>query len=101
MNLIKKLLDLKNELKCEFKDFPRGCCREAVKRASDFGLEETFGLFIDDYGIGHNHHWSRKNGKIYDITAFQFTDKLLEVYILDENSSEVDERYAEGVYLMI
>jgi len=101
MDLIKQLLNLKNELKYEFRDFPRNCCMEAVKRASDFGLEETFGLFIDDYGIGHNHHWSRKNGKIYDITAFQFGNKFPEVYVLDENSSEAEKHYEEGIYLMI
>ena len=101
MNLVEKLKNLRDVMKKEFKSFPHKCCREAVRRGCNLGLEETFGLFIDDGGLGNNHHWNKKDGRIYEITARQFSDSLPEIYILDENSEEAKARYVEGTYLMI
>lgn len=101
MEILTELSNLRKEMQKEFKEFPKGYCRESSTRAIRFGLEQTCGLFIDDDGVGHDHHWSKKDGKIYDITAIQFSDKLPEIYVLYENSDEAKSRYYEGIYLMI
>jgi hypothetical protein len=100
-NILKSLAGLRNSLKQEFKFFPDECCREAAKRATEFGLDETFGLFIDENGIGHDHNWNKKGGKIYDITAGQFPGTFPDIVVLNEDSQEAASRYVEGVYLMI
>jgi len=94
------LIDLRNNLKKEFKFFPTECCRIASERVAKLGYKKTFGLFIDDDGLGNDHHWNKRDGKIYDITASQFSNKLPEILILNENSKEAKARYVEGVYFM-
>jgi len=100
MKILIELSNLRKEMQREFKCFPKECCREASHRAVKLGFEETFGLFIDNQGLGNDHHWNKKDGKIFDITANQFCEDLPEIYVLDENSEEAKSRYIEGVYLM-
>ncbi len=98
-----QLKALRNSLSQRYNGFPFEYCRishEAVK--DKFGFERTFGLFIDNNGIGHGHHWNlTPSGEIVDITASQFDEHLPEVYVLDNNSLEAQKHYLEGVYYMI
>ncbi len=96
MDILEQLKDLRKKLEGEFKGFPSGCCLITSERVSKLGLEEKFGLFIDDNGIGNGHHWNEKDGKIYDLTANQFSNDLPEILILNKDSKEA-ERYVEGV----
>ena len=99
--ILTKLKILKETLKKEFKFFPSKTFREASDRAAKLGLDKTYGLFIDDNGIGNDHDWNKKDGRIYDITAKQFSKNLPEIYVVNEDSEEAKSRYIEGVYLMI
>lgn len=102
MDTINELLGLRQRMQADFKCFPHECCRESARRGRlELGLEETYGQFIDDNGLGNNHHWNKKDGFIIDITADQFCASLPPVYIIPENSPEAQARYYEGVYLML
>lgn len=99
MDLVKELTSLREKLEEEFEDFPEGYCRKTSEIAEELGLERTLGIFIDNSGIAHNHWWNKKDGKIYDLTADQFSKEIPKIYILDEDSSEAKSRYREGVML--
>ena len=100
MGLVSTILELMRTMRKEFKGFPAGCCVTATERASRLGFEYKFGLFIDDYGLGHNHHWIEANGLIFDPIASQFSDNLPSIYIVRKGSDEADKRYEEGAFVM-
>jgi len=100
---IQQLQELRASLSRKHGGFPLDYCRissDAVNSA--FGFKTTFGLFIDNQGIGHGHHWNlTPQGQVVDITATQFEREIPNVYVVDNDSLEVQKHYLEGVYYMI
>jgi len=88
-------------MQSEFPSFPSGCCQTTSQRVErQFGYKQVFGLFVDDDGIGHNHHWNESATRIKDLTAYQFGE-FPRVYILKKNSPEAQKRYIPGACFMI
>ncbi len=100
MVLVDELTVLLVQLTSELRGFPRDCCWISTERSSKLGLDIKFGLFVDDRGIGHNHHWGELGNRIYDLTARQFSDDIPPIYILLKDSDEANARYVEGAFVM-
>ena len=101
MGDISDLESIRDLLSSEYKCYPLQCCNLASSQLAGFGFEIMAGLFVDSNGIGHNHSWNVRDGKIYDITADQFCSEFPSVYVLPVDSLEAQIHYVEGVYFMI
>ncbi len=98
MDLIDKLTKLREKMETDFEGFPEGYCMKASEIvAEELKMKKARGIFVDDHGISHVHAWNKKDGKIYDLTADQFSGKFPKIYIIEENSDDAKSTYREGI----
>lgn len=78
----------KENLSIRFKEFPNGSCGDTCLILGSYLHDSGFGVF--NYVCGERNEWSHawleKNGIIVDITADQFEDCNIDVYVGEKNS---------------
>jgi hypothetical protein len=92
----------KEKLSFNFKEFPHGSCGDTCLMLGSYLDESGFGFFDYVCGIRNecSHAWLEKNGIIVDITADQFVDCDIEVYVGQKNSfyQSFDEDFRHKYY---
>lgn len=77
----------REKLSISFKEFPHGSCGDTCLILGSYLHKSGFGDF--DYVCGerneYSHAWLEKKGIIVDITADQFEDCDIEVYVGEKN----------------